>query len=86
MIKQTTLDALSENTQAVIRDIDKKCKIKTRLRDIGIINGNTVTCLQKGCGGKITAYLISNAVIAIRHSDGKYVKVEPIGGVENGIN
>lgn len=85
MIKQTTLDSLGENTEAVIKSIDKKCKIKTRLQDIGIVNGNTVTCLQKGCGGKITAYLISNAVIAIRHTDGRYVKVETIGGVKNGI-
>ena len=82
MIKQTTLDSLGENTEAVIKNIDKKCKIKTRLQDIGVVNGNTVTCLQKGSGGKITAYLISDAVIAIRHTDGRYVKVEEIGGVE----
>lgn len=49
--------------------------IRTRLRDLGLIEGTPVTCLGCGPSGDPIAYLIRGAVIALRRTDSGRIEV-----------
>jgi len=50
-------------------------RISERLRDIGLIEGTAVKCMQKAPSGDPVAYLIRGAVIALRSEDSSCVEV-----------
>lgn len=64
-----TLSSLSPGESASIECILTHKPIRRRLQDIGLIKGETVTCLQKSFFGDPTAYLVRNVVVAIRRED-----------------
>ena len=64
-----TLSSLSPGESASIECILTHKPIRRRLQDIGLIKGETVTCLQKSFFGDPTAYLVRNDVVAIRRED-----------------
>ena len=64
-----TLSSLSPGESANIECILTHKPIRRRLQDIGLIDGERVTCLQKSFFGDPTAYLFRNVVVAIRRED-----------------
>lgn len=55
---------------------ENQCSIQERLLDLGFEPGSSVSCLfQKGTG-KIAAYFIKGAVIALRKEDADLILVE----------
>ena len=59
-----------------ILEITDETGIRRRLEELGFIDGSEVECLMSSPLGDPTAYLIRGAVIALRSTDAKSVKVE----------
>lgn len=76
MIYIDNLSSLTEGETAFVRKLYTKGSMRSRLLDIGLINGTKVMCIQKSPLGDPTAYLIRGAVIALRKSDAKEIIVE----------
>lgn len=49
-----------------------------RLTDLGFEIGATVTCVLKKGNGEIAAYLVRNAVIALRKEDSQMILVKEV--------
>ncbi len=49
-----------------------------RLRDLGFTPGATVSCVLQGRKKNIAAYLVRNAVIALREGDSRLIMAEPV--------
>ena len=47
-----------------------------RLRDLGFTTGTVISCVMKRPKGNIAAYLVRNAVIALREEDSRLIFVE----------
>lgn len=47
-----------------------------RLYDLGFTPGAVVSCVLKNRSGHIAAYLVRNAVIAIRREDSRFIMAE----------
>ena len=75
MEEQKTLSQLECGCGAVIEHLAMDGEQRRRLQDIGLIEGTTVTCLQKSPGGDPVAYLIRGAVIALRQDDTKRIGI-----------
>ncbi len=73
------LYALGEGERGKVLAVSEEAEIKTRLRELGIIEGTTVTCLRKSPLGDPVAYKIRGAVIAIRNADAKNIIIEKEG-------
>ena len=72
----TAMDALQEGEIGVVRRIGLEGTIARRLRELGLIVGTKVRCLQKSPAGNPVAYGIRGAVIALRLEDAAQVFVE----------
>ena len=75
MNKIITLDKLNINENVQIINIDKKCNLKRRFEDLGIVKGNIIKCEFKSIFNDPVAYLIKGSLISIRKNDSKYIKV-----------
>lgn len=73
-----TLNNLPMEQSAVISSIDCKECLINRIYDMGILKGTVITPLYRSPFGDPTAYLVKNAVIALRNKDSKYITVTPI--------
>ncbi len=73
------LHELSEGEQGRVKTLEADAGIRRRLRDIGIIDGTPITCLQKSPLGDPVAYLIRGAVIALRKEDAATILLESEG-------
>lgn len=71
-----TLADLQENGTATVSALLADGGIRRRLRDIGLIEGTKVRCLNRGPSGDPVAYLIRGAVIALRREDSSKVIVQ----------
>ena len=71
-----TMDRLAVDQSATVRAIGETCAMKTRLRDLGLVEGTAVRCVLKGPSGSLAAYEIRGAVIALRRQDAAAVLVE----------
>lgn len=60
---------------AVVERLCVHGNMRRRLLDIGLCDGTKVTCVGRSPMGDPSAYLIRGAVIAIRSSDSRGVKV-----------
>lgn len=70
-----TLADLQENKTATVLSLLTDNRIRRRLRDIGLIEGTRVRCLNRGPCGDPVAYLIRGAVIALRREDSSKIIV-----------
>ncbi|MBQ7981461.1 MAG: ferrous iron transport protein A [Oscillospiraceae bacterium] len=70
-----TLADLQENKAATVFSLLAEGGMRRRLRDIGLIEGTKVRCLNRGPSGDPSAYLIRGAVIALRREDSSKVIV-----------
>ena len=71
-----TLADLQEDCTATVLSLLAEGGIRRRLRDIGLIEGTRVRCLNRGPSGDPSAYLIRGAVIALRREDSSRVVTE----------
>lgn len=53
-----------------------------RLRDLGFISGSVISCVLQRPKKNIAAYLVRNAVIALREEDSRLILVSPIESYE----
>jgi len=67
---------MQEGTTARVTVLTAEGGIRRRLRDIGLIEGTRVRCLNRGPSGDPVAYLIRGAVIALRREDSSSVMIE----------
>ncbi len=72
-----TLSSLNEGESCHVRELRIEGKMRSRLSDLGLIEGTRVVSLQKSASGDPTAYLIRGAVIALRSEDASRVFVSP---------
>ncbi|MEG1559603.1 MAG: FeoA family protein [Clostridia bacterium] len=47
--------------------------MRRRLFEIGLISGTNVSCILKGCGESMSAFMVRGALIAIRKEDAQNV-------------
>lgn len=73
-----TLDKLPLEESAVISSIDCNDCLINRIYDMGILADTVITPLYRSPFGDPTAFLVKNAVIALRNKDSKYITVTPI--------
>jgi len=72
-----TLDQLSVGQCARVTALLPDCTMRDRLQDLGLIPGGEVTAWMKSPLGDPIAYLICDAVIALRRGDAACVTVIP---------
>lgn len=77
MDEKFTLDLLPVDKTALIYSVDCKENLKNRIFDLGIVKNAEITPIYKSPFGDPTAYLIKNAVIALRKSDCQNIYVAP---------
>lgn len=78
MKEKFTLDNLPLEQSAVIYSIECKDCLINRIYDMGILKDTVIKPLYRSPFGDPTAYLVKNAVIALRNKDSKYITVTPI--------
>lgn len=72
------LSMLAPDHSAIICKNDACAGIKSRLYDIGLIEGTEVTCVGRSPSGGIAAFLIRGAVIAIRDEDSGFIYTKEV--------
>lgn len=72
---QRTLTQLEEGQLGKVRSLSSTGTMRRRLQDLGIIEGTSITCLQKSPSGDPIAYLIRGAAIALRSEDSQGILV-----------
>lgn len=70
------LSDMEEGTASRVTKLLAEGGIRRRLRDIGLIEGTNIRCLNRGPSGDPIAYLIRGAVIALRREDSSKVIIE----------
>ncbi len=78
MSSSIKLSELAPGTEASICSIENDSALKTRLTDLGFYPGARTKALFSAVFGDPTAYLIQNAVIALRRSDADKILVKPL--------
>lgn len=71
-----SLCALDVGQSAYVTQVEAESAMRRRLLDIGLIPGTRVTCMAKSPSGDPAAYRIRGAVIALRGTDARGVKLE----------
>lgn len=72
----TNLGRLRDGQRGLVAKIDEAGAMGRRLRDMGLVRGTQVECLQHSPFGDPAAYLIRGAVIALRQEDSRRVQIE----------
>lgn len=69
------LHKLRAGEKATVVSLKATDSMHRRFLDLGLIEGTSITCLMTGAGGTLSAYLIRNAVIAIRKKDADNIEI-----------
>ena len=72
------LSELEEGERAVVAGLETEGALRRRLRDMGVVENNSIVCIGKSPLGDPTAYEICSAVIAIRNEDAEKILVEKV--------
>ena len=67
------LSLLTPGQSAVIHWLPEQPAIVSRLLDLGFVPGAAVTCTLRRGNGSISAFLVRNAVIALRKEDAQLI-------------
>ena len=76
MKNPATLASLKPGQQAVVCALDACGDMRRRLQDIGLISGTRVSCVECSPLGDPVAYSIRGAIIALRGSDARTVRIQ----------
>jgi ferrous iron transport protein A len=71
-----TMSELKEGQKAKVVKILSKGRIRRRLKEIGLIEGTNIQCLQKSPSGDPVAFSIRGAVIALRSEDSRQILIQ----------
>lgn len=71
----TTLDKISTGEYATIVAVDTELSLKQRLYDIGLVPNTKVKVIHQSPSGNPRAYLVRDAVIALRNCDAQKISV-----------
>ncbi len=74
----TALSKLPVGEEAEIKAILVGGKMLRRLNDIGFVEGTRLKCLNRSKNGHIGAYMVRDAVIALRGEDSAKILVEEV--------
>lgn len=69
------LSKLQEGQNGIVSTLLSADPMRRRLQDLGVINGTSIECLQKGPNGDPIAYKIRGAIIALRSEDANRIIV-----------
>ncbi len=64
-----SLSSLIQGEKSVVQNVLTEGAMRRRFQELGIVPGTYIACLQKSFFGDIKAYLVKDAVIAIRNED-----------------
>ena len=78
MEEKCSLSSIELNNSAKICEVECSRSLKNRLYDLGILENTIITPIFESPFGDPTAYLIKNAVIALRKKDCENIIVNPI--------
>jgi len=70
------MSALCVGETGTVQCIVEKAALRRRLRELGLCDGATVTCVLHGAHRDIAVYKICGALVAVRDCDAKYVTVK----------
>lgn len=74
-MKDTDLSRLRDGEQAMVTGIQEEGAMGRRLRDMGLVRGTPVQRLFESPFGDPAAYLVRGAVVALRRTDSRRVRV-----------
>ncbi len=74
----TDLCSLKEGERCYVKALDIGGGMRSRLSELGLIEGAYVECVQRSAFGDPAAYLICGAVIALRKADTSRIMVNVI--------
>lgn len=75
-MKDTTLDKLDINKQAIISSLTCEGDLRRRLLDLGLIKGTNVKTVLISPMGNPIAYEIRGATIALRKEDSRLINIK----------
>ena len=75
MWKICSLNTLKIGESAEVLKLENTGSIRRRLLDLGVIEGNKISCVLKAPFNTPSAYLIKGAVVSIRDKDSKKIIV-----------
>ena len=78
MEEKCTLNNLPLDKSAIVNSVDCKENLINRVFDLGIIKDSIITPIYRSPFGDPTAYLIKNAVVALRNKDCQKITVTPL--------
>ena len=78
MSSLSTLSGLLPGRRARITALCTGGGLRRRLLDMGLREGTEVECVGRSPLGSPSAYLVSDALIAIRRSDGDKILIQPL--------
>lgn len=73
--KSISINKLKDGESGVITFLDTNIALRSRLRELGLIEGTRVTKICTAFLGSPCAYNIRGAIIALRNSDTNEIKV-----------
>lgn len=85
-MESTSLDKLKCGQCAEVISVNTDASIRRRLFDIGLISKTRLCCVGKSPFGDPHAYLIRDAVIALRNEDAKLISVQLSKGDAHGTD
>ncbi|HEZ7986904.1 MAG TPA: FeoA family protein [Ruminococcus sp.] len=71
----TTLSSLREGQRCRVKSLMIEGAMRSRLGELGLIEGAQVECVHRSASGDPAAYCICGALIALRNSDSSGVIV-----------
>lgn len=78
MQRKCSLNDLPLKKSAVINTVECSENLKNRIYDLGILTNSVITPIYKSPFGDPTAFLIKNAVVALRQKDCVNITVTPL--------
>lgn len=78
MEEKCSLSSIELNNSAKICEVECSKSLKNRLYDLGILENTIITPIFESPFGDPTAYIIKNAVIALRKKDCENIIVNPL--------
>ncbi len=68
-----SLDTLAVGKSGIVHELLSKGNLRRRMLDLGLVRGTYVESLMKSPTGRLTAYYVSGAVIALRPEDARCI-------------
>ncbi len=75
-MKNTTLDKLDINDNAIILNLNCKGDLRRRLLDLGLVNGTNIKANFKSPMGNPIAYEVRGTTIALRKEDSSLISIK----------